>query len=138
MSDTQSLRSDQSPTGYGVLVVDDEEAITESLALTLGSEYPVFTAQSGPEGLEILAREKIALVICDQVMPGMTGVEFFEQVIERNPRALRIMLTGYSDMQSLVRAVNEGQIYRYITKPWEPDELRMNVRRAMDPGLSRS
>lgn len=132
MSDVQPSRSGESSRDHGILIVDDEEAITESLAFTLGSEYPVHTAQSGREGLEILAREEIGLVICDQVMPEMTGVEFFERVIERNPRALRIMLTGYADMQSLVRAVNEGQIYRYITKPWEPDELRMDVRRAME------
>ena len=90
------------------------------------------TATTGAEGLEILDRESIALVISDQVMPGMTGVEFLEKVIERNPRAIRMMLTGYADMSSLIRAINEGRIYRYIAKPWEPDELRINVRRALE------
>ncbi|MFO0691258.1 MAG: sigma-54 dependent transcriptional regulator [Myxococcota bacterium] len=117
---------------YGVLVVDDEEAILESIELTLGSEYRVFTAASAREGLAILDREDIALVISDQVMPGMTGVEFFEKVIERNPRAIRILLTGYSDMPSLVRAINEGRIYRYVAKPWEPDELRISVKRGLE------
>ncbi|MEE3328749.1 MAG: sigma-54 dependent transcriptional regulator [Myxococcota bacterium] len=120
------------PASPGILIVDDEEAITESLALTLGTEYPVYTASSGTQGLEILDREEVGVIICDQVMPGMTGVEFFEKVVERNPRPLRIMLTGYADMQSLVRAVNDGQIYRYIAKPWEPDDLRIDVRRAME------
>ncbi|MAI79690.1 MAG: sigma-54-dependent Fis family transcriptional regulator [Deltaproteobacteria bacterium] len=132
MSKEQSSPKAESGARLGVLVVDDEEAITESLALTLGSEYPVYTAQSGVEGLEILDREEVALIICDQVMPGMTGVEFFEKVVERYPRIVRIMLTGYADMQSLVRAVNSGQIYRYIAKPWEPDDLRIDVRRAME------
>ncbi len=117
---------------YGILLVDDEEAILESLELTLGGTYRVFTASSGARGLEILEHEDIALVIVDQVMPGMTGVEFLEKVIDCNPRAIRMMLTGYADLTSLVRAVNEGRIYRYIPKPWEPDELRMNVKRALE------
>jgi two-component system response regulator HupR/HoxA len=132
MSEIEGARPNGDPSRYGILIVDDEEAILESLELTLASEYRVFTATTGEEGLSILDREEIALVISDQVMPGMTGVEFFEKVIERNPRAIRMMLTGYADMSSLVRAVNEGRIYRYIAKPWEPDELRINVRRALE------
>ncbi|MEZ4289399.1 MAG: response regulator [Myxococcota bacterium] len=119
-------------TPYGILCVDDEEAILESLELTLGGEYRIFTATSAEEGLEILEREEIALVISDQVMPGMRGVEFFEKVIERNPRAIRILLTGYADMPSLIRAINEGRIYRYIPKPWEPDDLRIAVKRGLE------
>jgi two-component system response regulator HupR/HoxA len=124
------------PTGesrrYGILVVDDEDAILESLEFTLGPEYDVFTARSAEEGLEILDREEIALVISDQVMPGMSGVEFLEKVIERNPRAIRMMLTGYADMTSLIRAINEGRIYRYLPKPWEPDDLRIAVKRGLE------
>jgi DNA-binding NtrC family response regulator len=117
---------------YGILVVDDEDAILESIEFTLGAEYRVFTATSGEEGLEILEREDIALVISDQVMPGMSGVEFLERVIERNPRAIRMMLTGYADMSSLISAINEGRIYRYIPKPWEPDDLRISVKRGLE------
>ena len=119
-------------TEYGILVVDDETAILESLELTLGSEYRVFTASNGAEGLAILEREDIALVLSDQVMPGMSGVEFLEKVIERNPRAIRMMLTGYADMPALIRAINEGRIYRYIPKPWEPDDLRISVKRGLE------
>ena len=132
MSEDTTAEDVPSSSSLGILIIDDEEAITESLALTLGTEYPVYTAQSGAEGLEILDREEVALIICDQVMPGMSGVEFFETVVKRHPRPLRIMLTGYADMQSLVRAINDGQIYRYIAKPWEPDDLRIDVRRAME------
>ncbi|MAG29992.1 MAG: hypothetical protein CL908_03745 [Deltaproteobacteria bacterium] len=117
---------------YGVLCVDDEDAILESLEFTLGTEYRLFTATSAEEGLEILDREDIALVISDQVMPGMSGVEFLENVIERNPRAIRMMLTGYADMPALIRAINEGRIYRYIPKPWEPDDLRISVKRGLE------
>jgi len=130
--------SDATPTEsarerrHGVLVVDDEEAILESLELTLGDEYRVFTARTGAEGLEVLEREDIALVISDQVMPGMTGVEFFEKVVERKPLVIRMMLTGYADLQSLQRAINDGRIYRFISKPWEPDELRLGIRRAIE------
>jgi two-component system response regulator HupR/HoxA len=117
---------------YGILIVDDEEAILESLEFTLGTEYRVFVAANGLEGLAIFEVEDIALVIADQNMPGMSGVEFLEKVIERDARPIRMMLTGYADISSLARAINSGRIYRYITKPWEPDELRINVKRALE------
>jgi two-component system response regulator HupR/HoxA len=117
---------------YGILLVDDEEAILESLQMTLDPEYRVFATSSGAEALEILAREEIALIIVDQVMPGMTGVEILERVSERSPRTIRMLLTGYADMDSLIRAINDGRIYRYLPKPWEPDELRINVKRALE------
>lgn len=132
MASIEGARPAGDETPYGILIVDDEEAILESLELTLGPEYRIFTATSGEEGLEILEREEIALVISDQVMPGMSGVEFLEKVIEREPRAIRMMLTGYADMPSLIRAINEGRIYRYVPKPWEPDELRISVKRALE------
>ncbi|MBW2389823.1 MAG: sigma-54-dependent Fis family transcriptional regulator [Deltaproteobacteria bacterium] len=117
---------------YGILIVDDEEAILESLEFTLEAEYRVFTATNGRDGLAIFDAEDIALVVVDQNMPGMSGVEFLEKVIERDVRAIRMMLTGYADISSLTRAINSGRIYRYITKPWEPDELRINIKRALE------
>ena len=117
---------------HGILIVDDEPGILESLELTLGADYRVFTATSGEQGLAVLEREKIALIITDQVLPSMSGVEFLERAIERQPDAIRMMLTGYADIGSLARAVNEGRIYRYIAKPWEPDEVRLNVKRALE------
>jgi two-component system response regulator HupR/HoxA len=123
-------RRDHPP--YGILIVDDEPAILESLELTLRADYRVHTAASGEAGLEVLEREEIALVIADQVMPSMSGVEFLEKAIDRNPSAIRMMLTGYADIGSLALAINEGRIYRYIQKPWEPDEVRLNVKRALE------
>jgi two-component system response regulator HupR/HoxA len=131
MSEIAAAQS-ASETPYGVLIVDDEEAILESLALTLGTEYRVHTATTGEEGLRILEREDIALVIADQNMPGMSGVELLEKVIEYDPRTVRMMLTGYADVSSLARAINTGHVYRYITKPWEPDDLRIDVKRALE------
>jgi two-component system response regulator HupR/HoxA len=128
----EGARPEAGQRSYGVLVVDDEEAILESLELTLGGDYRVHTALSGEAGLEILEREEIALIISDQVLPTMQGVEFLEKAIERNPRAIRMMLTGYADIGSLARAINEGRIYRFITKPWEPEELRLDVKRALE------
>jgi len=117
---------------YGILIVDDEEAILESLEMTLSEDYQVFTATNGHDGMEILEREEIALVIVDQVMPSMSGVELLEKVIECKPQTVRMMLTGYADIHSIVRAINDGRIYRYIQKPWEPDELRVDVKRALE------
>jgi two-component system, NtrC family, response regulator HupR/HoxA len=128
----QGARPEADRQRYGILVVDDEEAIVESIAMTLEDDYRVFTALSGKEGLEILEREEIALVIVDQVMPDMSGVEFLEKVVERRPRTVRMMLTGYADISSIVRAINDGRIYRYIQKPWEPESLRIDVRRALE------
>jgi len=132
MSQIEGARPEDVVRSYGILIVDDEEAILESLELTLQDEYRIFTACSGEDGLEILDREEIALVISDQVMPGMSGVEFFEQVTRRNPLVIRMMLSGYADLAALTRAINDGRIYRYIPKPWEPDDLRIDVRRALE------
>jgi two-component system response regulator HupR/HoxA len=129
----EGARSRSGTHPYSILIVDDEPAILESLTLTLGEHYQVFTASTGEEGLEVLEREgRIALIIADQVLPSMSGVEFLEKAIERNPHAIRMMLTGYADIRSLARAINEGRIYRYIAKPWEPDEVRLNVKRALE------
>ncbi len=128
----EGARRDADAHPYGILIVDDEPGILESLELTLGVAYRVHTATSGEEGLRILERAEIALIIADQVMPSMSGVEFFEKAIERNPHAIRMMLTGYADIRSLARAINDGRIYRYIAKPWEPDEVRLNVKRALE------
>jgi two-component system response regulator HupR/HoxA len=132
VSEIRGARREGAARPYGILIVDDEIGILESLELTLGSEYRVFTAEAGEQGLAILEREDIALVIADQVMPGMSGVEFLEKVLEVKPRCIRMMLTGYADLTSLMRAINEGRIYRYIPKPWEPDDLRINVKRALE------
>jgi two-component system response regulator HupR/HoxA len=128
----EGARPDSDGQSHAILIVDDEPGILESLELTLGADYRVFTASSGEEGLAVLEREKIALIITDQVLPSMSGVEFLERAIERQPDAIRMMLTGYADIGSLARAVNEGRIYRYIAKPWEPDEVRLNVKRALE------
>ena len=128
----EGARRDAGDRPYGILIVDDEPGVLESLELTFAGDYRVHTAASGSEALRILEREEIALIISDQVLPSMSGVEFLERALELNPHAIRMMLTGYADIGNLTRAVNEGRIYRYIPKPWEPDELRLNVKRALE------
>ncbi|MDP6776852.1 MAG: sigma-54 dependent transcriptional regulator [Candidatus Latescibacteria bacterium] len=115
-----------------ILLVDDEPDILESLRLTFEEDYDVLTAASGKEGLDLLRREQVAVIIVDQRMPEMVGTAFLEQAVELAPRAIRIMLTGYSDMEALIEAVNTGHIYRYIAKPWSPDALKMDVLRAVE------
>jgi DNA-binding NtrC family response regulator len=117
---------------HGLLIVDDEKEILRSLSLTFMDDHEVFTASSGAEALEILKRQRIALVIADQRMPEMTGAELLEKVIEIDPRIIRIILTGYTDTASLIQAINKGHIYQYITKPWERHELRIVVQRALE------
>jgi len=123
--------SSQKPK-HGILAVDDEPRIVQLLRRELGREYKVFTATAGSEALEILEAEDITLVIADQRMPEMSGSELMEKVVERRPDIIRILLTGYTDLNALVDAVNRGQIYYYVTKPWEPDELKIIVRQGIE------
>ncbi len=116
-----------------ILIVDDEEAILETMAFTFEDDYDVLTAPSAPEALAVLDRSgPVAAVITDQRMPEMTGVEFLARVYERHPNTTRIILTGYADGDAMVRAINEGHVYAYVTKPWEPDELKQLVHRAVE------
>lgn len=117
---------------YGILIVDDERDILRLLSLTFEEDYKVFQASSGAEGLAILEQQEIALIIADQRMPHMTGVEFLERSIAKHPQVIRMILTGYTDTASLIRAINAGRIYRYITKPWDRDELKITVKRAIE------
>jgi two-component system response regulator HupR/HoxA len=117
---------------YGLLIVDDEKDILRTLTLTFEEDYEVFAAPSGAEALEILAKEEIALIIADQRMPEMTGVEFLERTIEKHPHIIRMLLTGYTDTAALIQAINAGRVYRYITKPWDRAELKLTVKRALE------
>ncbi len=115
-----------------ILLVDDEEENLLAFELNFRNQFTIYTATSGRRGLEILAEREIALVISDQRMPEMTGVEFLEQASRIRPEILRMVLTGYSDINALIDAVNMGRIYHYITKPWDPDELSLSIKRALD------
>jgi FixJ family two-component response regulator len=116
-----------------LLIVDDEEAILETMTFTFEDDYEVLTSTSASEALALLdAQGPVAVAISDQRMPEMTGVEFLSQVFRRSPATARIILTGFADMDAIVRAINDGHVYAYIAKPWEPDQLKQVVRRAAD------
>ncbi len=128
--------SDQQPAAtipQAVLVVDDEPASVNLLRITLGMDYSVHTATDGTAALELLAAHpEIALAIIDQRMPGMSGTELIQKTVEPYPDLIRIILTGYTDIESLIDAINAGRVYRYLTKPWNKDELLGIVRQGLD------
>lgn len=115
---------------HNLLVIDDEAAILSSLRRQFRRNYKVHLASSAEEGLEVMREYPIHVIISDQRMPGMKGSEFFNQVKNDFPDATRLLLTGYSDIQVVIEAINDGNIYRYITKPWDPVELDTIVREA--------
>ncbi|NOZ74109.1 MAG: sigma-54-dependent Fis family transcriptional regulator [FCB group bacterium] len=115
-----------------VLLVDDEPLVLKALARTLSGQFTIFQATSGPGGLEWLEKEMMAVILADQRMPGMTGDIFLERAREIQPEAVRILITGYADIEAVVKAVNAGGIYFYLEKPWEPDELRLVVENAAE------
>ena len=116
-----------------LLFVDDELSILSSLKrLFRPHGYRILTAGGGAEGLEILAKESVDLVISDMRMPEMDGAQFLEQVRNRWPHIVRILLTGYADIGSTVAAINRGEIYRYISKPWDDNEIVLTVRDALE------
>ncbi|MFZ3204621.1 MAG: HD domain-containing phosphohydrolase [Pseudomonas sp.] len=115
-----------------VLLVDDEENILSSLRRVLrGEAYSVQIANGGEQALEILRSQPIDLVISDARMPGMDGATLLAEVQKHWPETMRILLTGYADISTTIRAINQGQIYRYISKPWDDDELRLTMRQAL-------
>ena len=117
---------------YNILVVDDEINNLKLLKRTFRKDYNVFMASGGEEGLEVLRNNKIDLIITDQRMPGMSGVDFLERTVEEYPDTIRLIITGYTDADALIKAINTGRVYRYIKKPWEPEELKNTVKRALE------
>lgn len=110
-----------------ILYVDDEEQNLISFKAAFRRHYTIFTAISGKAGLDILQNEKISLIITDQRMPEMTGVQFLEKVIPAYPDTIRMILTGFSDIEVIIDAINTGRVFRYITKPWDTNELKMTI-----------
>jgi len=117
---------------HKILVVDDEPHMTEALKRMLHREpYEILTANYANEALQILAREPIAVVITDEKMPGMQGSEFLAMVYRHFPDTIRIMLTGHANLDLAIRAINEGQIYRFLMKPCNEQEIRHTIRQAV-------
>lgn len=116
-----------------VMLVDDEVCILRSLTRLLRNEpYELITANSPTEALELLSLQPVDLIISDQRMPEMCGTELLKRVCQQWPHTIRIILSGYSEVSSILNAVNEGAIYKYLTKPWNDEELKLNIRRAVE------
>ncbi|MBE9061870.1 response regulator [cf. Phormidesmis sp. LEGE 11477] len=123
----------QKAAKHKILVVDDEPDNLDLLYRTFYRDFKVIKANSGPDALEILAEQgDIAVIISDQRMPGMSGTELLRLTADRYPNSIRIVLTGYTDVEDLVDAINEGKVFKYVTKPWEESDLRMVVNQAVD------
>jgi two-component system NtrC family sensor kinase len=117
-----------------ILFVDDEKNVLRSLQRTfLDDEYEILTASSGAEGLSLLEKvSPIHVVISDYRMPEMTGVDFLSEVVKKWPDTVRIVLSGYADTASIVSAINDGHIYKFIPKPWNDDELRVTIANSLE------
>ncbi len=115
-----------------MLFVDDEPHVVDLLCRTFEGSYDCLAAASGEEGLAILADREVDLLVTDQKMPGMTGVELIERAREAQPELTAILLTGYADPRDIIDAINKGHVFRYVTKPWDLTDLIMTVRNALD------
>jgi response regulator RpfG family c-di-GMP phosphodiesterase len=115
-----------------VLYVDDEVNNLQAFKATFRRDYNIFLAESANDGRQVLKNQEIDIIITDQRMPEETGVEFLESIIPLYPDAMRILLTGYTDIQAVIDSINKGQVYHYLTKPWEEDYLRTVLKNAYE------
>jgi response regulator RpfG family c-di-GMP phosphodiesterase len=120
-----------------ILYVDDEQNNLVSFKAVFRIKYNVLTAISGEEAIKILKANTINIIITDQRMPQMTGVEFLESILEEFPDPIRILLTGYADMNAVIDAINKGKIFHYLTKPWNEEELDIAITRANEVYLQK-
>jgi len=117
---------------FPILYVDDEPDNLRIFELTFRSEFEILTAADAPAGLEVLSQQPVALVLSDHRMPGMTGVEFLSAVHELDETTIRILVTAYGDVKTLESAINNGSIYRFVPKPWSPEDMRITLRNGIE------
>lgn len=115
-----------------VLYVDDEPHNLTAFKATFRRDYDVYVGESAKEGRKILSENDIEIIITDQRMPEETGIEFLESIIPIYPDPVRILLTGYADLQAVIDAINKGQVYRYVSKPWNDEELKGIIKAAYE------
>jgi two-component system response regulator HupR/HoxA len=117
---------------FKILAVDDEQPSLNAIFRTLRREFETILSLNGKSALEVLKSEPVSVILADQKMPEMTGVELLKKSQELQPDAVRILITGYTDIEATIQSINEAQVFYYINKPWEPEELRLIVRRAVE------
>lgn len=115
-----------------ILYIDDEVNNLVGFKANFRKFYNVFTAQSAEEGRKILSESSINIIITDQKMPGITGIEFLQSILTEHPDPIRMILTGYTDLETVIDAINKGQVYKYITKPYSADELKVTFDNALE------
>ena len=121
-----------SDVSINVLYVDDEVYNLTAFRAGFRRAFNIFTAESAAEGIEILRTEDIHVIVTDQRMPVTTGIEFLESIIPEFPEPIRILLTGYADINAVIDAINKGHVYKYIQKPWSDTDLKMNIEKAFE------
>lgn len=132
MSENENKKSTPKPEKLNLLYVDDEENNLVSFKAAFRRDFNVITAESGAEGRKILDSQDIAIVITDQRMPFMTGVEFLESIVDEFPDTIRLLITGFSDIQAVIDAINKGRIYHYVQKPWDETYLKNIINNAFE------
>ena len=110
-----------------LLVVDDEPEVCDSVYHLLYRDYRVLRADSAAEAVELMSQHEVEIIMTDQRMPEITGVEMLQKIKSQYPEAIRILFTGYADLNSVIAAINQGHVYRYLSKPWQPEELEAAV-----------
>ena len=131
MNDSTTKTESHSDSAH-ILFVDDEKPILDALRRLCRSKgWKIFTAQSGEQALSLLSKQTIDLIVSDMRMPNMSGAELLSQVSQLYPDIIKILLTGYADMKSTIRAINEGAIYNYVSKPWDNDQLKLTITKAL-------
>ena len=115
-----------------VLYIDDEPHNLVAFKASFRRDFTVFVAESAEEGRKILADEDVHIILSDQRMPKMTGIEFFESILNTYPSPIRILITGYTDINAVIDAINRGEVYKYLTKPWNESEVRIFIEKAYE------
>ena len=118
------------PTKHCLLIVDDEPDVCDSVQALLRREFRVLKANSAQEGFQIMQQEEVHIIMTDQRMPQITGVELLTRVKSKNPQAVRMLFTGYADLESIIAAINQGHVFQFLKKPWQAEELEAAVRQA--------
>jgi len=115
-----------------ILYIDDEINNLTAFRAAFRRLYTVYTAASAAEAEQLLLEHEVHIIISDQRMPKMTGIEFFETILDKHPEPIRILLTGYADITAVIDAINKGQVYKYFSKPWNEEELKHNIEKAYE------
>ena len=116
------------PTKHTLLVVDDEPNVCDSVHDLLRREFRVLKARNATEGIKVMEQNEVHIIMTDQRMPQITGVEFLSRIRARHPKAIRMLFTGYADLDAIVAAINQGHVFQFLKKPWQPEELEAAVR----------